>query len=141
MESNSKSGITVETSINAPIEKVWAYWTLPEHITQWNYATDEWHSPAAQNDLREGGNFSYRMEAKDGSMGFDYSGTYDIVKPKEKLSFTLGDGRKVQVLFSNNGDSTAVTETFEIEDLNSAELQRTGWQAILNNFKKYVESN
>jgi uncharacterized protein YndB with AHSA1/START domain len=135
------SNVTVETSIAAPVEKVWEYWTTPEHIIQWNNASEDWTTPKAENDLRTGGRFVYRMEAKDGSFGFDFGGTYDEVKPNETLVYTLDDGRKVTVTFTGNGDSTKVAEVFEPENTNPVEMQQTGWQAILDNFKNYVESN
>ena len=141
METLNKTLITVENTINAPIEKVWEYWTKPEHITKWSNASDDWHTPRAENDLRVGGTFSSRMEARDGSMGFDFGGVYDDVRNNEYIEYTLGDGRKVKVIFSGNGNTTKVTESFEAEDTNSIEMQRGGWQAILNNFKKYAEAN
>jgi len=136
-----KTVITVESTVNAPVEKVWKYWTLPEHITQWNNASDDWHTPRAQNDVRTGGTFSIRMEAKDGSFGFDFGGVYDAVKNNETIEYTMGDGRKVQVQFASQGSKTKVTESFEAESTNSEEMQKGGWQAILDNFKKYTESN
>ena len=136
-----KTNIILETTVNAPIEKVWECWTVPEHIGQWNNASDDWHTPSASSDLRNGGHFSYRMEAKDGSFGFDFGGVYDEVKTNELISYTLGDGRKVKVIFTGTGDTTKVTEAFEAETENPVELQRGGWQAILNNFKNYVELN
>lgn len=132
--------ITVEADVEQPVDKVWECWTMPEHITQWNYALEEWHSPHATNDLRAGGKFSSRMEAKDGSVGFDFAGEYDIVDEFEYIEYTLGDSRKVKVHFTPDGNHTKVVESFEAEDTNSIELQRTGWQAILDNFKKYAES-
>lgn len=132
--------ITVETQIKAPLEKVWEFWTEPVHITKWNSASDDWHTPTAENDLRVGGNFSARMEAKDGSFGFDFGGVYDTVKIHQEIAYTIGDGRKVRVLFTKQGDQTQVRETFEIENENPAEMQRGGWQAILDNFKKYTEA-
>lgn len=133
--------ITVENTVNAPAKKVWEYWTKPEHITQWNNASDDWHSPRAENDLRQGGNFVYRMEAKDGSFGFDFGGVYDVVKPNEYIEYTIGDGRKVKITFSTKGNMTEVVESFEAENTNSIEMQRGGWHAILDNFKKYTEAN
>lgn len=141
METQEKTVITVESTINAPVEKVWEYWTKPGHITQWNNASDEWHSPRAENDLRTGGSFVFRMEARDGSMGFDFSGVYDAVKENEYLEYTLGDNRKVKITFSAQGDATYVTESFDAENTNPVELQRGGWQAILDNFKRYTETN
>jgi uncharacterized protein YndB with AHSA1/START domain len=131
--------ITVDTTIDASIEKVWECWTLPEHITGWNFASDDWCSPSAQNDLREGSYFSWRMEAKDGSMGFDFSGKYTRVLLREKIEYILDDGRHVIILFKPVGEKTKVTETFETENIYPPEKQREGWQSILNNFKKYVE--
>ncbi len=133
--------ITIETTVHAPIDKVWAYWTKPEHITQWNAASDDWHTPRAENDLREGGTFSSRMEARDGSMGFDFGGTYTTVIEQKEIAYTMGDNRKVRVTFDGHGDHTHVTETFDPESENPAEMQRAGWQSILDNFKKYTEEH
>ena len=142
MEATQKATVlTVEATINAPVSKVWEYWTKPEHITQWNYASDDWHTPSAANDLRVGGSFSSRMEAKDGSMGFDFGGIYDVITPNEYIEYTLGDGRKVKINFIADGNSTKVTESFDAETENSLELQQAGWQAIMDNFKKYTEAN
>ena len=141
MQTMEKTIVTVGTTINAPVEKVWDFWTKPEHITQWNTASDDWHTPRAENDLREGGSFSARMEAKDGSMGFDFGGVYDVVRKHEYIEYTLGDGRKVDITFSGEGKSTQVVEKFEAESQNSVEMQKFGWQAIMDNFKKYVEAN
>ncbi len=140
MDTAEKTTITVETIVQAPVTKVWECWTKPEHITWWNNASDDWHTPRAENDLREGGKFLWRMEARDGSMGFDFSGVYDEVKANEQIAYTLDDHRKVKIIFTGNGTETTVTETFEAENENSVELQRFGWQAILDNFKKYTES-
>jgi len=137
---NTKKNITVEATIKSPVEKVWNTWTNPEHITKWNNASDDWHTPRAENDVRTGGRFLIRMEARDGSQGFDFGGVYDDVKINRHISYTMGDGRKVQVTFSGDDKQTKVVETFEAENTNSEELQRNGWQAILNNFKKYTES-
>jgi uncharacterized protein YndB with AHSA1/START domain len=136
-----KTVITVEATVNAPMEKVWKLWTGPEDIKKWNNASDDWHTPKADNDVRPGGNFSIRMEAKDGSFGFDFGGTYNEVKQNELITYTMGDGRKVKVVFSKEGNATKVIESFEAETLNSEEMQKSGWQAILNSFKKYTESN
>jgi uncharacterized protein YndB with AHSA1/START domain len=141
METAGKQKITVETTVHAPVEKVWQYWSAPEHITRWNNASPDWHSPRSENDLRTGGKFSTRMEAKDGSMGFDFGGVYDDVRINELIDFTMGDGRKVTVNFSGNGNETKVVETFEAEETHSIEMQRGGWQAILDNFKKYTETH
>src|SRR4051812_20284671 len=137
---NQFQKITVESTVKAPVDKVWELWTLPEHITKWNNASDDWHTPTAQNDLRKGGKFSARMEAKDGSFGFDFGGVYNEVKTNELIEYTIGDGRKVQVIFSSKGDETKVIETFDAENENSIEMQKSGWQSILDNFKKYAES-
>jgi uncharacterized protein YndB with AHSA1/START domain len=136
-----KTTITVETTVNTPVEKAWTLWTGPEHITHWNNASDDWHTPSAKNDLRVGGQFSYRMEAKDGSFGFDFGGVYDEVKTNERIAYTIGDGRKVKIIFTRQGNGTKVVETFEAENTNPIELQRGGWQSILDNFKKYAEAN
>jgi uncharacterized protein YndB with AHSA1/START domain len=132
--------IKVAAAIKAPVEKVWELWTDPEHIKQWNQASDDWHTPRAQNDLRAGGSFVCRMEAKDGSFGFDFGGVYDQVKTNEYIEYTLEDGRKVKVDFKEEGNETLVIETFEAEQTNSEEMQRKGWQSILENFKKYAET-
>lgn len=131
--------ITVEATIAAPVESVWEYWTLPEHITNWNFASEEWHTPHAENDVRVGGKFSSRMEARDGSFGFDFGGTYEAVETHKLLSYSLEDGRVVTITFTAEGDETKVSETFDAESENPVELQQQGWQAILNNFKKYAE--
>lgn len=132
--------IVVEASVAAPVEKVWKLWTGPEHITKWNNASPDWHTPKAENDLRNGGKFRARMEAKDGSSGFDFEGVYDEVKANTLIAYTLGDGRKVKIEFKGNGNTTRVVESFDAETENTLELQRGGWQAILNNFKNYSET-
>ena len=139
METCKNSNITVETTIDSPIEKIWKYWTEPQHITKWNNASEDWHTPFSENDLRVGGRFLSRMEAKDGSFGFDYSGTYEEVKIKEIISYILDDGRKVRINFISQQNRTRIIEIFEAEETNSIELQQKGWQAILDNFKKYTE--
>ena len=141
METQNKTVITVQTTVGAPATKVWEYFTKPEHIIKWNNASDDWHTPHAENDVHAGGNFVWRMEAKDGSFGFDFGGVYDVVQPEKYIEYTLGDGRKVKIKFTADGDSTKVTEDFEAESMNSPEMQKTGWQAILDNFKKYTEEN
>ncbi|HTB26690.1 MAG TPA: SRPBCC family protein [Puia sp.] len=133
--------ITIDAIVNAPVEKVWKFWTEPGHITKWNSASDDWHSPYAENDLKAGGKFLSRMEAKDGSFGFDFGGVYDEVRTHELIAYTLGDGRKVKIEFSSKANETKIVEIFEAENVNSIEIQRTGWQSILNNFKKYSERN
>lgn len=137
----SKDKITVETSIDADIDKIWEYWTKPDHIVKWNNASDDWHTPDAKNTLEEGGKFVYRMEAKDGSAGFDFIGIYKGVKDKEMLEYDLEDGRNVIVYFEESDGKIIVKEDFEPEEINPKDLQKEGWQAILNNFKKYVEEN
>jgi uncharacterized protein YndB with AHSA1/START domain len=141
METANKTEITVESTVQAPVEKVWQYWAGPEHITKWSNASDDWHTTRAENDLRTGGKFLSRMEAKDGSFGFDFGGVYDEVKEHESIAYTMGDGRKVSVTFTVDGNETKVVETFEAENTHPVEMQRGGWQAILDNFKKYVENN
>lgn len=132
--------IKVETVIEAPLDKVWEFWTKPEYITKWNFASEAWCCPSAINDLKPRGKFVWRMEAKDGSMGFDFTGTYDQIEKEKFISYTMEDGRKVTVLFKSEGDKIKLTESFEPEGTNSDEMQRAGWQAILGNFKKFVES-
>ncbi|MFS0776824.1 SRPBCC family protein [Neobacillus sp. 3P2-tot-E-2] len=139
METSKK--IIVETTVQAPVEKVWEYWTEPTHITKWNTATEEWHTPFAENDLQVGGKFLSRMEAKDGSFGFDFGGVYDDVRLNESIAYTLEDGRKVTISFIRQGDETKVIETFDAENSNPIEMQEAGWQAILDNFKKYVNNS
>ena len=139
MESKEKT-ITVETTISAPIARVWEFWTAPEHIVNWNFATDQWCCPSAENDLRPGGEFNWRMEAKDGSMGFDFTGTYDKIEQHRRIKSTLDDGRKIEITFSSIEDSTEIIKTFQAESSNPIEMQQAGWQSILNNFKKYAES-
>lgn len=136
-----KEKITVSATIDAGIEKVWKYWTEPRHITNWNTATDEWHTPKAENDLKEGGRFVYRMEAKDGSFGFDFGGEYTEIREQELLAYKLDDGRKAKVSFEEKDKKVTLTEEFEVEDQNPVEMQKEGWQAILSNFKKYTESD
>lgn len=140
METTHNKSITVETNIDAAADKVWSYWTTPYHIKQWCQASDDWYAPYSENDLRVNGKFRTTMSARDDSEKFDFEGTYTEVDLNEFLAFTLTDGRKVNVTFKPDGDRTRVVETFEPENLNSLELQRDGWQAILDNFRKYVES-
>lgn len=135
-----KTTITIQTTINAPVEKVWKYFTTPEDIVNWNSASDDWHTTSASNELHVGGKYNSRMEAKDGSFGFDFWGIYDEIIPHEKLASTMGDGRKLETKFlSVDVNTTEIIESFETETENPIEMQRTGWQAILDNFKKYVE--
>ena len=141
METQEKTIITVENTVNAPVQKVWDYWTKPEHITKWNNASDDWHTPWAKNDLRVGGSFAARMEAKDGSFGFEFGGVYDAVRTNEYIEYTMEDGRKVQVDFTADGNQTRVVEKFDAENTHSVDMQKTGWQSILDNLKKYTETN
>ncbi len=138
---NETNPITVETTIDAPLENVWKAWTTPEDIVKWNNASDDWYTPSAENDLTEGGKFVFRMEARDGSASFDFSGTYATIQEKELLEYRLIDDRKVSVAFEESDGKTKVTETFAPETENSVEAQKQGWQAILDNFKKYVEKH
>lgn len=141
MTTTEKTQITVEATVKAPVEKTWSLWTTPEHITQWNNASDDWFTPRAESELEAGGKFLYRMEAKDGSFAFDFAGVYDEVKPNELITYTIGDGRKVKVTFTSDGADTKVAEIFEAESQNPIEMQQTGWQAILDNFKRYAETH
>lgn len=136
----STTALTVSNTVNAPVEKVWRLWTGAEHIRQWNNASDDWHTPKAENDLRTGGNFVFTMAAKDGSFSFDFGGTYDEVIENQKIAYTIGDGRKVEVIFRGENGQTQVIETFDAENVHSLDMQRAGWQAILDNFKKYAET-
>jgi uncharacterized protein YndB with AHSA1/START domain len=132
--------ITVETAVKSTLNKVWDAWNSPADIKQWNTAQDDWHTTKSTVDLREGGKFSARMEAKDGSVGFDFEGTYTRVVPHETIEYRMSDGREVQVEFVERAGSVVVKETFDAETENSPELQRTGWQAILDNFGRHVEA-
>lgn len=132
--------ITIETTVSAPIERVWNAWISPSAIEQWNFASDDWQCPTATVDLRVGEQFSSRMEAKDGSMGFDFEGTFTVIDPQKNIEYSLDDARKVTVRFEDSAEGVRVIETFEAEDELTGEQQLQGWQAILNNFKHYVES-
>ncbi|MES2371456.1 MAG: SRPBCC domain-containing protein [Bacteroidota bacterium] len=140
MQTADKTQITVETIINAPVEKVWKNWTDPKDIVQWAFASDDWHAPYADNDVRVDGTFKTTMAAKDGSFSFDFGGVYTKVEPYKTLDYTIGDGRKVWISFESQGDKTKVIETFEAEQMNSIEMQKGGWQAIMENFRKHVEA-
>jgi uncharacterized protein YndB with AHSA1/START domain len=140
MDEKVRTIITVRTTVKSPVKKVWEHWTEPESIIRWNNASPDWHTPAVKNDLRKGGTFSYRMESKDGKIGFDFWGVYDKIIETKQIDYTLGDGRKVKITFASKGQSTDIIETFEAENSNSIELQKSGWQNILDNFKKYTES-
>lgn len=132
--------ITVETRVAVPARDAWKFWTDPEHIIHWNNASEDWYTPYAKNDLKTGGSFSSRMEARDGSAGFDFSGKFTNVEPFRKIEYKLDDGRKVEVDFFDEGESCLIRENFEAENMNSTELQKQGWQAIIDNFRKYTES-
>lgn len=133
--------ITIEATIASEIKKVWDYYTLPEHITNWNFASDDWCCPSASNDMQVGGKYSARMEAKDGSFGFDFEAIYESVSPYDNFTYTLADGRRIDVKFHDLGENTTMTIVFDAENENPIELQKAGWQAILNNFKAYTETH
>ncbi len=133
--------VHIQALIKADVTKVWTYYTQPDHITQWNFANDDWHCPEAKNDLRPGGKYFARMEAKDGSFGFDFTAVYDEISQHKKIGYTIEDGRKVITTFQLGKGGTLIETTFDAESQNSVEMQREGWQAILNNFKKYTESH
>ena len=141
MPHNQKPATTVATFVKAPVDKVWESFTSPEHIVHWNHASDDWECPHAENDLRIGGRFLSRMAAKDGTSAFDFSGMYFKVDKERELSYTLDDGRVVSVTLVENEGGVKLTVTFELEEENSEELQKKGWQAILDNFRKYAETN
>lgn len=132
--------INIEVMVSADSKKVWDSWTKPEHIVKWNYADDGWHCPNAKNDLRVGGKYLARMEAKDGSFGFDFEAIYDEIIYQEKITYTMSDGRKATTTFDSLNGKTRISTAFDAEKENSIEMQKNGWQAILNNFAKYVES-
>jgi uncharacterized protein YndB with AHSA1/START domain len=138
---DEKKTITVQTVINAPVEQVWKLYTEPEHVMKWNNASNDWHTPRAESNLKVGGKFLYRMEAKDGSSGFDFDGTFEQVIANELIVYSISDGRKVEVTLTKDDNArTKMATTFEAENSNPIEMQRDGWQAILNNFKIYVET-
>lgn len=132
--------ITIEAHVNASTETVWKIWTSPEHITQWNAASPDWHTPKATHHLTVGGTFTYRMEAKDGSFGFDFGGIFTKIEPAKELAYVLGDERTVSILFREENGGTHIIQTFDAENQNPIDMQRMGWQAILNNFKAYTEN-
>lgn len=140
-ETGSPSSVTVGAIVNAPIEKVWAYWNEPKHIMNWAFASADWEAPYSENDLKVGGKFKTTMAAKDKSASFDFEGVYSEVIPNKRIAYSMADGRKVQIDFIQSDDSIRVVETFDIEKLNPAEMQRAGWQSIMDNFKEYTESN
>ena len=131
--------ITVETVVNAPINQIWSAWSNPDDIIQWNTPHESWHTTRSAVDLREGGQFSARMEARDGSGGFDFEGTYTRVVPNQVIDFRMSDGREVNVEFVQQAGGVLVRETFDTETENPVEMQRAGWQAILDNFGRHVE--
>lgn len=140
---NSKEQIkiTIEAVILSDIKKVWVYYTEPEHITQWNFADPSWQCPSAENDLRVGGKYTARMEARDGSAGFDFEAVYDEIIEHNKIAFTMTDGRQAVITFEQIDDSIKVVIIFDAESTYPVEFQKHGWQSILNNFKNYVETN
>jgi len=131
--------IKVEATVGAPTDKVWEFWNEPEHIVNWTFAADDWCCPSASNDLRIGGTYSARMEAKDGSFGFDFEAVYDEVIPRKRIAYTMADGRQATTSFQPMENGTKITTVFDAENQNPVEMQREGWQAILENFKRYVE--
>lgn len=131
--------ITVETEVNAPSDRVWRVWTDPAHIVQWNAASADWHCPRAELDLRAGGRFCYRMEASDGSSGFDFEGEFTEIVPERRLAYRLGEDRNVVVEFASRGSKTLVREIFTAEGTHPVELQRAGWQSILDSFRHHAE--
>lgn len=136
-----ESAITVQAVVNAPIDKVWERWTKPEHIVRWAFASDDWEAPSAENDLRAGGRFKTAMAAKDKSAGFDFTGTYTAVQEHKLIEYDIDDGRHVKVEFAESPEGVRITETFEPENTYPKDMQRSGWQAILDNFKKYAEAD
>ena len=133
--------ITVQNTINASIEKVWELWTGPEHVMKWNNASEDWHTPFAENDLKVGGKFKYTMASKDGTMRFDFEGIYTNVVSPSLIEYKLADDRKVKITFESQKNGVLLIEKFDPETENSEALQQQGWQAILDNFKKYVENS
>lgn len=132
--------ITIEATIDAPVESVWKGYTTPADITQWNFASDDWCCPSAEADLRVGGGYKARMEARDGSLGFDFEAVYEEVEPNKALTMVMSDGRRARTTFEPAGGKTKVTTRFDAEDQNAIDMQRDGWQAILNHFKRHVEA-
>ncbi|MCB0524878.1 MAG: SRPBCC family protein [Saprospiraceae bacterium] len=133
--------IAIQATINANSKKTWEYYTSPEHIVNWNFASDDWECPSATNDMQVGGKYSARMQAKDGSFGFDFEATYNAISEGKSFTYTIPDGRVVDVIFEPDGDNTRIDIRFDAEKMNPVEMQQNGWQAILNNFKKYTEGN
>jgi uncharacterized protein YndB with AHSA1/START domain len=131
--------IKIQNEIHASLENAWNAYTQPQHIVNWNFASDDWHCPQAEVELKPGGTYKARMEAKDGSFGFDFIATFDYIEPQNKIQYHLDDGRKVETIWETKEDSVIITTYFEPENQNPIEMQQEGWQAILNNYKKYVE--
>lgn len=140
MTTSEKTKITVQVLVKSTMQKAWDSWNNPKHIIKWCFASPDWHCPKSENDLQPGGNFASRMEAKDGSFGFDFGGVYQDVKKHELISYIMEDTRKVSIEFSETGEGILIKETFEAESENPIEMQREGWQAIMNNYKSYTES-
>lgn len=132
--------LTIQAIVLSDRNKTWTYYTEPQHIVNWNFASEDWCCPSASNDLRTGGKYSARMEARDGSSHFDFEAVHDEVIEAEKLAYTMSDGRKVVIDFTSEGSSTKVTLVFEAEEMNPVDMQQAGWQSILDNFRKYVET-
>ncbi len=141
METQNREVITIETIVDAPVEKVWDYFSESKHIIQWNKASNDWFTPKAENDFKEEGSFNYRMEAKDGSFGFDFVGNYTKIIQNEYIEYNIADGRNVKIKFVPDEEKTKITEIFEAETSHPLDVQKSGWQAILDNFKNYTESN
>ncbi|MEP7266656.1 MAG: SRPBCC family protein [Saprospiraceae bacterium] len=141
LKTSLSNKIKLTAIVHADSKKAWNYYTLPEHITKWNFASPDWYCPSATNDMKVGGKYKARMEAKDGSFGFDFEAIYNEIVPGQRFKYTLPDGRKVSVNFIETGDKTTVQIVFDPEDQNPLELQKNGWQAILNNYKMYTETN
>ena len=133
--------IKIEITVKKPIEKVWKFWTQPKHITKWNFASDEWHCPKAVNDLKKDGDFSFTMASKDGKISFDLGGVYHKIIKNKQISYALDDGRKVDTHFRDEEKTTKISTVFEAENTNPIEMQKSGWQSILGNFKKYAEKH
>jgi len=138
-KNKENQSVTIETLINKTIDEVWEKWTVPQHIMEWSHASDGWYTPSAENDLRVGGRFNSKMAARDGSYSSDFGGVYDEVIFNKKIAYTMDDGRKVVIEFAEMDEGIKVIQTFDAEEENSLEMQRAGWQSILDNFKRYVE--
>ncbi|MET0637466.1 MAG: SRPBCC family protein [Chitinophagaceae bacterium] len=139
MATTEKKSVTISCTVDLPVQKVWEYWSKPEHIVKWNNASDDWHTPSAENDLRVGGKFVSTMAAKDGSASFNFEGNYTEVEEHRVIAYKMADNREVRITFTDDGDSTEIQEIFDAEDTHPVELQQSGWQSILDNFKEYAE--